>query len=67
LFRRLAPNPNFYNLNGRTPQNINDFISQLVEDTIEDLVNSKCTIVDEETELDLSAANLGRIAAFYGV
>jgi len=63
----LSPNPNYYNLNGRSAQSINDFISQLIEDTIEDLVAAKCTIVDEETELDLSAANLGRIAAFYGV
>lgn len=38
LFRRLAPNPNHYNLSGRAPQDINNFISQLIEDTVEDLV-----------------------------
>jgi pre-mRNA-splicing helicase BRR2 len=27
MYRRLAPNPNYYNLNGRTPQHINDFLS----------------------------------------
>ena len=67
LFKRLKPNPNFYNLSGRTPQQINDFISQLIEDTVEDLVSAKCICVDEETEMDLTAANLGRIAAFYSV
>lgn len=67
LFHRLSPNPNYYNLTGRSAQNINDFISQLVEDTVEDLVNAKCVTVDEETELDLAPANLGRIAAFYSV
>lgn len=30
-------------------------------------MNVKCVEVDEETELNLSAANLGRIAAFYNV
>jgi pre-mRNA-splicing helicase BRR2 len=67
LFHRLSPNPNYYNLTGRSAQNINDFISQLIEDTVEDLVNAKCVTVDEETELDLAPANLGRIAAFYSV
>ena len=27
LFRRLKPNPNYYNLSGRSAQQINDFIS----------------------------------------
>ena len=54
LFRRLSPNPNYYNLSGRTPQNLNDFISQLIEDTVEDLVASKCISVDEENEFDLA-------------
>ena len=67
MFRRLAPNPNFYNLAGRSPQNINDFVSQLIEDTVEDLIESKCITVDEETEMDLMPDNLGRIAAFYDV
>ena len=37
LYRRLAPNPNYYNLSGRTAQHINDFLSQLIEETVEDL------------------------------
>ena len=67
MYRRLGPNPNYYNLSGKSPQHINDFLSQLIEDTIEDLQASKCVHVDEETELDLEPANLGRIAAFYGI
>ena len=41
LYRRLAPNPNYYNLSGRSAQHINDFLSQLIEDTVEDLQNAK--------------------------
>jgi pre-mRNA-splicing helicase BRR2 len=67
MYRRLVPNPNFYNLGGRSAQHINDFLSQLIEDTIEDLVEAKCVSVSEENDMDLEPANLGRIAAFYGV
>ena len=67
MYRRLVPNPNFYNLTGRTAQHINDFLSQLVEDTIEDLQTAKCVQVSEENENDVEPANLGRIAAHYGV
>lgn len=37
LYRRLGPNPNYYNLTGRSAQHINDFLSQMIEDTVEDL------------------------------
>ena len=67
LYRRLAPNPNYYNLSGRSAQHINDFLSQLIEDTVEDLQNAKCVKVDEENEMDIEAVNFGKIAAFYGI
>ena len=67
LYRRLAPNPNYYNLSGRTAQHINDFLSQLIEETVEDLQNAKCIKVDEETEMDIEPVNFGKIAAFYGI
>ena len=66
MYRRLAPNPNYYNLSGRTPQHINDFLSQAVEDTVEDLVAASCIKVDEETD-ELESVNFGKIAAFYGI
>lgn len=42
-------------------------MSQLVEDTVEDLQNAKCVKVDEENEMDIEAVNFGKIAAFYGI
>lgn len=66
MYRRLAPNPNYYNLSGRTPQHINDFLSQLIEETVEDLQASKCIVV-AENELDIEPGNIGRIASFYGI
>jgi pre-mRNA-splicing helicase BRR2 len=67
MYRRLSPNPNYYNLSGRTPQHINDYMSCLVEDTIEDLQEAGCVVVSEENDLDLESGNLGTIAAFYGI
>ena len=67
LYRRIGPNPNYYNLGGRSAQHINDFLSQLIEDTVEDLANAMCVKVDEENEMDLEPVNFGKIAAFYGI
>jgi pre-mRNA-splicing helicase BRR2 len=50
-------------MQGVSHRHISDHLSELVEGTIEDLVASKCISVDDET--DLSALNLGMIAAYY--
>ncbi|KAJ3338078.1 DEIH-box ATPase [Gonapodya sp. JEL0774] len=63
LFRRLTLNPNYYGLQGKTPRHLNDHLSELVEKTITDLVNSKCISVEDDIEVN--ALNLGMIAAFY--
>ena len=42
-------------------------MSQLVEETVEDLEQAKCVKVDEENEMDIEAVNFGKIAAFYGI
>jgi hypothetical protein len=41
-------------------------LSQLIEETVEDLQVSKCIRV-ADNELDLEPGNIGRIANFYGV
>lgn len=64
MYRRISQNPNYYNLAGRTGQHINDYLSELIEKTTEELANAKCIIVKED-DIDLEPANLGRIAAFY--
>ena len=43
---------------------MNDYLSELVEKTVEELQNAKCISVKED-EMELEPANLGRIAAFY--
>lgn len=65
MYRRISQNPNYYNLAGRTGQHINDFLSELIEQTVDDLVKAKCIQYKDEDEMELEPANLGRIAAYY--
>lgn len=65
-YRRLALNPNYYNMTGVTHRHVSDHLSELVEQTIADLEKSGCVVV-EDNEIDVKPANLGRIAAFYYV
>jgi pre-mRNA-splicing helicase BRR2 len=37
LYRRLSQNPNYYNIAGKTGQHINEFLSDLIEKTVEEL------------------------------
>jgi len=63
-YRRLAQNPNYYNLQGSTHRHISENLSEIVESTITDLEESKCVSVDEEMD-GLSPLNLGMIASYY--
>mmetsp|Transcript_28044 Transcript_28044/g.66662 ORF Transcript_28044/g.66662 Transcript_28044/m.66662 type:complete len:2150 (+) Transcript_28044:160-6609(+) len=63
-YRRLTLNPNYYNMTGTTHRHISDHLSELVENLISDLEQSKCIAVEEDGS-DVSALNLGMIAAYY--
>ncbi|XP_039281589.1 putative U5 small nuclear ribonucleoprotein 200 kDa helicase [Nilaparvata lugens] len=63
LYRRLTQNPNYYNLQGVTHRHLSDHLSELVENTLQDLEHSKCISVEEE--MDCQPLNLGMIAAYY--
>eukprot|EP00850_Spirogloea_muscicola_P009705 SM000055S18239 [mRNA] locus=s55:210526:220744:+ [translate_table: standard] len=63
MYRRLAQNPNYYNLQGVTHRHLSDHLSELVETTLSDLEASKCLSVEDD--MDLSPLNLGMIAAYY--
>lgn len=62
LYRRLVQNPNYYNLSGTTTRHLGDYLSQLVEDTINDL--KQAGMVSEDGDR-VSALNPGIIATYY--
>ncbi|KAI0244580.1 Pre-mRNA-splicing helicase BRR2 [Massospora cicadina] len=65
LYRRLAKNPNYYNLQGTTHQHLSDHLTELVESTMSRLADTHCIHV--ENEVEVSALNLGMIAAYYNI
>ncbi|KIM35850.1 hypothetical protein M413DRAFT_449581 [Hebeloma cylindrosporum] len=65
FYKRMLENPNYYNLHNTSHQHVSDHLSELVETTLTDLVNSKCIAIEDE--MDVSALNLGMIAAYYNI
>ncbi|KAJ2162499.1 Pre-mRNA splicing [Coemansia sp. RSA 552] len=66
MYRRLVQNPNFYGLQGTSHQHLSDYLSELIENTLSDLVAAKCATMDEE-ELEVMPTNLGMISAYYNI
>ncbi|KAF7305029.1 putative ATP dependent RNA helicase [Mycena kentingensis (nom. inval.)] len=65
FYRRMTQNPNYYNLHNVSHAHLSDHLSELVENTLNDLVNSKSIAIEDE--MDVSALNLGMIAAYYNI
>ncbi|KAL5244354.1 hypothetical protein ACI65C_011764 [Semiaphis heraclei] len=63
LYRRLTQNANYYNLQGVSHRHLSDYLSELVETTLNDLNQSKCISIEDE--IDCIPLNLGMIAAYY--
>lgn len=62
LYRRLRQNPNYYNLRATSHTAISEFLSDLVQNTLNELSTAKCIAVEAT---DISILNLGMIAAHY--
>jgi pre-mRNA-splicing helicase BRR2 len=62
-YRRLTQNPNYYNLQGVTRSHLSDHLSELIEETVHDLEQSKCVGVEDKE--GLVPLNLGMVAAYY--
>jgi pre-mRNA-splicing helicase BRR2 len=65
LYRRLSKNPTYYGLQGTSNVHLSEHLSEMIEAVVGDLEESKCCRVAEEG--DISALNLGMIAAYYYV
>jgi len=64
LYRRMAQNPNYYNLQGVSHRHLSEHLSELAETTLKDLEESKCISIDNT---EVSPLNLGMIAAYYDI
>lgn len=50
----MTQNPNYYNLHNVSHAHLSDHLSELVENTLADLVNSKCISIGKSVWLSLS-------------
>ena len=68
-YRRLVGNPNYYSLQNPSHQDVSDFLSTLIEETVETLTNSGMIIDEEEEEAggSMIPSDLGLIGSYYGV
>lgn len=61
FYRRMTQNPVYYNLQGTSHRHLSDHLSELVEETLNALVSSKCISIADE--MYTTPGNLGMIAA----
>ena len=66
FYRRLAANPAYYGLSDISHDQLSGFLSDMVETTLNDLVEAKMIEVGED-EMELSILNLGLISAHYAI
>ncbi|XP_072748400.1 activating signal cointegrator 1 complex subunit 3 [Anoplolepis gracilipes] len=63
-FRRLMKNPKYYDLDVLKPKDINKYLSELVEKTLNSLIDSHCIDYDEDEQV-LVSLPMGKISSFY--
>ncbi|CAH2095219.1 unnamed protein product [Euphydryas editha] len=64
FFRRLLKNPSYYNLESLEPQDINYYLSNLVQTSLDALVNANCVEIEED-QRTVNSTWMGRIASYY--
>ncbi|WCJ35849.1 Activating signal cointegrator 1 complex subunit 3 [Euphorbia peplus] len=62
LFRRLMVNPAYYGLDNAEPELLNSYLSRLVQNTFEDLEDSGCVKINEDS---VESMMLGMVASQY--
>jgi len=62
FFRRLLMNPTYYDLDDVSPAKINRFLSDKIDQTLDDLEKGKCISLDED---GITPLTMGKITSFY--
>ncbi|KAI5644855.1 sec63 brl domain-containing protein [Phthorimaea operculella] len=64
FFRRLLKNPSYYNLESLEPEDINYYLSYLVQGSLDVLAQAGCIEIEED-ERTVHCTWMGRIASYY--
>ena len=65
-YRRLLANPSYYGLADTSHEGLSTHLSEVVENTLKDLVDAKIIELDEEND-SIEATNAAKIAAYYNI
>ncbi|KAL1837430.1 hypothetical protein VTJ49DRAFT_3782 [Mycothermus thermophilus] len=66
FYRRLLANPSYYGLSNPTHEGLSQYLSDLVEDTLQELANSRMIELDED-EGTVAPQHAAIIAAYYNI
>ncbi|KAF2452650.1 Sec63 Brl domain-containing protein [Lineolata rhizophorae] len=66
FYRRLLANPSYYGLTDTTHDGLSAFLSELVENTLKELIDAKIIELDEEDDT-VTPLNPAMIAAYYNI
>ena len=64
FYRRLEKNPNYYELKSRNKNDLNEFLSILIENVLNDLEKNNMIFIEKN---NIKITNLGKCASFYCV
>lgn len=64
FFRRLLKNPSYYNLESVEPQDVNYYLSNLVQSSLDALAGANCLEIEEDLRT-VHCTWMGRIASYY--
>ncbi|CRL02261.1 CLUMA_CG015304, isoform A [Clunio marinus] len=64
FFRRLLRNPSYYNMESVETDDINRFLSQLIQNVLDTLQAAGCVQMDDD-ERTIYATSMGRISSYY--
>lgn len=66
FYRRLQMNPSYYGLPMVSDEGVSEYLSELVETTLKDLVDANLIEEDDE-DMSITPSNGARIASYYGI
>lgn len=64
-FRRLLRNPSYYDLATMEPEDVNRFVSTLIQNVLNVLEQAGCIEIDEEDDRCIRSTSMGKIASYY--
>ena len=64
FYRRIEKNPNYYELKSRNKNDLNEFLSVLIENVLNDLEKNNMIFIENN---NIKITNLGKCASFYCV